>query len=97
MNNQQRNAREKQSLRDQKPEVWLGIVGEIGGYGRYVVADSKESAETVLLKAWRDYDKSNGSDYHGRIKSFEDLSEIYGAQVQCMPWNQYLHGMAAFG
>jgi len=78
-------------------QVWFGRIDELGGYGRYVVADSEKAAQDALLKAWQDYDKSNGSDYHGQIHNFEDLAEIYGAAVHCMPWNQYVHGMCGLG
>lgn len=78
-------------MRKTMPEAWFGEIQELGGYGRFVVAESKEKAEAALLKAWRDYDKACGSDYHGRIHNFENLAEIYGAHVRLMPWNQYVY------
>ena len=72
-------------------QAWLGALDELGGYGRYVVADSREKAEAALLKAWQDYDKLHHSDYHEQVKKFDDLAEIYGAYVRLMPWNQYVY------
>ena len=74
-----------------KRNAWLGTIDELGGYGRYVVADSRRAAENALLQAWKDYDQTHGSDYHGQVKSFDDLAEIYGAFVRSMPWNQYVY------
>ena len=78
-------------MRTKRPEAWLGTIDELGGYGRYVVADSEANAKAALLKAWRDYDAAHGSDYHGQVKTYDDLTEIYGAYVRLMPWNQYVY------
>lgn len=74
-----------------KSNPWFGEIQELGGYGRYVVAESEQKAKAALLKAWRDYDHVHHSDYHGQVKSFDDLAEIYGAHVRSMPWNQYVY------
>ena len=79
------------SQKNKMPEAWFGEIQELGGYGRYVVAESRKQAEDALLKAWRDYDKIHHSDYRGQIKTFENLAEIYGAHVRLMPWNQYVY------
>lgn len=77
-------------LQTKRPEAWFGEIQELGGYGCFVVADSEANAKAALMKAWRDYDRDYVSDYRGRVKSFDDLAEIYGAHVRLMPWNQYV-------
>lgn len=76
-------------MRKAKSNPWFGTLPELGGDGRIVVAETEEKAKDALLAAWRSYDKSVGSDYHGQVKTFSDLEEIYGAFVKCVPWNQW--------
>jgi len=69
---------------------WFGILPELGGYGRIVVADSEVAAKTALMDAWKKYDAEYISAYRGQVHGFDDLAEIYGAYVKCMPWNQWI-------
>lgn len=69
-----------------KPKVYLGLLPDMGAEETFVIADSPENAKLALLRAWKDYNKTFGSDY--QVKTFEDLAEIYGACVIEMPWNE---------
>jgi hypothetical protein len=68
--------------------VWFGELEELGGDQYIVVSDTEENAKAALLSKWCEYDRERGSDYHGRVKTFDDLAEIYGAYVVEVPLNR---------
>lgn len=89
MNNEQRNAQYVRNLR--ASPIYLGIFPELGGETLYVISLSADGAKKLLLKAWRRYDRLHHSDYHGQVKTFDNLAEIYGAQVTAMPLDEVVH------
>lgn len=70
------------------PDCYFGMLPDLGGEDRYVIAPSVKSAKSLLMAEWREYDRQFHSDYHGQVKSFNDLAEIYGASVIFMPWGK---------
>lgn len=78
--------------RKQPANPWYGSLPDCcGGYDVVVIADTEDHAKDALLKAWQNYDRESGSTYHGQVKTFEDLADIYGAFVKCLPWNQWVY------